>query len=586
VISATRLRALVINLPRDFPAAASIAARHIGRDRTYASLVALRTLPAAVRRLLADHLAGSARPAALLVMAADGRRDQALGALDDVIDAVPPAPRRLRRLAAVAAALDAPEQATRLITQLPPTDPQRLRLAALAAASDGDLTRASQLAQQSGWRADLLRRQIAGELTVLAGPRANLPRAGGPLVVRPDVVLHLVTNALPEVTAGYTVRTQGIVAAQRDLGLDAHVCTRLGFPVTAGHFGAGRTAWVRGVPYHRMVPFRWLPSASDRALTVDIEQTAKLVTRLRPAVLHAHSKHLNAQVALALRDRFELPVVYEVRGFLEETWRSHGHDSTSDRYQLAREAETRCMLAANAVVTLGQGMKSEIVRRGVDPARIVVVPNAVDNVFLEPVPAPEGIRRRLGFDDDDVVLGVVSTINDYEGISVLVDALARLRDRGSPARALVVGGGPALNSLRRRAADLGLDKAAIFTGPVPYSGVRHYYAAIDVFCVPRADTPVTRLVTPLKPLEAMATGRPVVASDLPPLREIVTPGQTGVLATAGNPESLVEATEPLLFDPAERKRMGANARQWVADHRTWDSAARTYRDLYRTLGAT
>jgi glycosyltransferase involved in cell wall biosynthesis len=383
------------------------------------------------------------------------------------------------------------------------------------------------------------------------------------------------------VTAGYTVRTHGVVAAQRQIGLDAHVVTRLGFPVTSGHLAASPLEYVDGVPYHRLLP-GWLPIADDRRLQLDIQETARIVRQLRPTVLHAHSKHLNAQVALAVRDRFGLPVIYEVRGFLEETWRSRGHDPGTDAYRLVRECEAHCMSAADVVVTLSESMREEILRRGVGADRVVIVPNAVGSAFLGQPPDPQALRRQLGIDPAEVVVGSVTTLNDYEGLDVLVDAVAKLRSNRSPARLLVVGAGPALAELRRRAEDLGLTDA-VFTGAVPFADVRPFYAAIDVFAVPRADTPVTRLVTPLKPLEAMATGRPVVASDLPPLREIIDPGSAGALAPSGDADRLAAALEDLVADPAGRARMGQAARRWVREQRTWDTAALRYRELYDQL---
>ena len=584
--SATRVRALQRRL-RNGPIAASVGWRHIGRDRWHATLVALRALPQATRLSIADRL-GRRPPSALaaLAFAADGRREDSLRILDAA--AIGAGSRRLGRLVAAAAALDAPREAALLLKRLPGgDDPRRLRLQALVAARTGDLTRAEQSAERAGWRAARLRTRLAGELAALTTQPGSASR---PAHLRPsaptDRVLHLVTNALPDVTAGYTVRTQGVVAAQRRIGMDAQVVTRLGFPVTAGHVSAARLVHVDGVPYHRILPMKWLPSADDRALGLDVDETARLVERLRPAVLHAHSKYLNAQVALALRDRYGLPVVYEVRGFLEETWRSRGRDPHTDAYRLAREAETHCMSAADTVVTLAESMKAEIVGRGVAADRIIIVPNAVDDIFLAEPPDAGPLRRGLGIDPDDVVVGTVTTVNDYEGLDTLVDAVAMLRDRGRQVRLLVVGAGPALSALRRRAVDRGLADAAVFTGAVPFADVRQHYAAIDVFTVPRADTPVTRLVTPLKPLEAMATARPVVASDLPPLCEIVEPGHTGAIARADDPDSLAAAIEPLLSEPAERSRMGETARRWVAQHRTWDAAARAYRDLYERLGGS
>jgi glycosyltransferase involved in cell wall biosynthesis len=546
-------------------------------------LLALRTLPPATRRRIADNL-GRRSPSALaaLALAADGRRDVAVRVLDDAANNA--GSRRLTALVAAAAALDAPSEAARLLKRLPGDRPGRLRLEALVAARAGDLTHAKQAADRAGWRTARLRRRLTGELAALTSQTGSAySPAPHRLAAHADRVLHLVTNTLPEVTAGYTVRTQGVAVAQRRIGLDAHVVSRLGFPVTAGHFTAAPIVHVGEVPYHRILPITWLPSADDRALWLDVDQTARLVERLRPAVLHAHSKYLNAQVALALRDRFGLPVVYEVRGFLEETWRSRGHNPFTDAYRLAREAETHCMSAADAVVTLAESMRAEIVGRGVDPERVVIVPNAVDDAFLGESPDATQLRRRLGIEPDEVVVGTVTTVNDYEGLDTLVDAVAMLRARRRQARLLVVGGGPALSALRNRAADRGLGGAAVFTGAIPYADVRRYYAAIDVFAVPRADTPVTQLVTPLKPLEAMASGRPVVASDLAPLREIVNPGQTGAIARAGDPDSFAAAIEPLLSDVAYRARMGAAGRRWVTEHRTWDTAAVAYRHLYDSL---
>jgi glycosyltransferase involved in cell wall biosynthesis len=582
VSSANRARVLLRSL-RNAPIAVSVGWRHVGRDAWHATLIAIRALPPGIRHSLADR-AERARPSAgtALALAADGRREPALQVLD--VAAKGASPRRLAHLVAAAAAVDAPAEAESMLRRLDGIGGKRHRLEALVAARTGDLARAVQEARCSGWRSVRLRRRLAGELKGLTTQTSTATHRVRPgMSTRVDRVLHLVTNALPEVTAGYTVRTQGIVAAQRQIGMDAQVVTRLGFPVTAGSMSAARLAEVDGVPYHHILPARWLPVADDRALQLDVNQTSRLVERLRPAVLHAHSKYRNAQVALALRDRYGLPVVYEVRGFLEETWRSRGRDPATDAYRLARSAETHCMSAADAVVTLAESMKAEIVGRGVEAHRVVTVPNAVDDAFLGDPPDATPLRRVLGIEPHEVVVGTVTTINDYEGLNTLVDAVAILRDRESRVRLLIVGAGTALDSLRQRAADRGLGEVAVFTGAVPFSEVRRYYAAIDVFTVPRADTPVTRLVTPLKPLEAMATGRPVVVSDLPPLREIVVPGRTGALAPAGDAAGLATALEPWVADPPCRARAGAAARRWVAQNRTWSAAAVRYREIYDGL---
>ncbi len=578
--SALRAARLLHNLPL----AASVAARHLGWDAAHARLLALRALPPVVRRRLASlH---RAPVLAALALAADGRRPVAaelIGASGEHADDV-----ALRRLVAAACALDDAPLAERLLQRLPAAEPSTARLAALVAVRRGDLVTARDEAARAGRSGDRIRRRVEAELAVLqptepvaptgAARRSAVPSSGA------RRVLHLVTNALPEVQAGYTVRTQGIAAAQRRAGDDAHVATRLGFPVTVGALGAAPEVSVDGVPYHRLLPLRPLPSLDDVRLRRDVEATDALVRRLRPQVLHAHSKHVNAQVAIAVARRHDLPVVYEVRGFLEETWRSRGGSAESDVYRLNRAAETWCMQHADAVVTLSQSMRDDVLARGIAAERVHVVPNSVDDTYLGEPDDGSAARAELGIDPAAVVLGVISTLNDYEGVDTLVDAAAELRRAGAPVHLLVVGDGPARAGLHERAQRAGLGTCSTFTGRVPREQARRAHVATDVFCVPRRDTAVTRLVPPLKPLEAMASGRPVVASDLPPLRETVQDGVTGLLVTPEDASGLAEALRPLLYDADARHRMGRAARSWVLEHRTWHQAARWYGSLYDGLG--
>ncbi len=591
----------------NLPIAGSVALRHLAWDPTHAQVLALRALPPALRR--AAERAGSSGPLAgtvltPLALAAQGRRSEAVRwlALTLAVEGTAAgARRRLRRSVAAACALDDADLAGRLLARLPSTDPARHRLAALVAVRRGDLRQAGHEAGLAGRRGRRLAERVRAEITTLSPPAGTAQadhrapdhrpagtRAPGPRPAeapaagrRPGIdVLHLVTNALPEVQAGYTVRTQGIAVAQRRAGRDAQVATRLGFPVSVGVLSARAEAEVEGVPYHRLLPARPLPAAADARLRADVAATGALADRLRPRVLHAHSNHLNAQVALAVGRPRGIPVVYEVRGFLEETWRSRGGSAGSDVYRMSRDAETWCMRQADAVVTLSRSMRDDLLARGLPADHVQVVPNAVDDAYLVEPGDPAATRAELAIDPAAVVVGVISTLNDYEGIGTLVDAAARLLADGAPVHLLVVGDGPARHALAERADAAGLGRRATFTGRVPRELAQRCHLATDVFCVPRLDTPVTRLVPPLKPLEAMASGRPVVASDLAPLRETIQHGTTGLLAPPGDPAALAGALRPLLYDSAGRSRMGRAARSWVLEHRTWRQAAQWYDTLY------
>jgi glycosyltransferase involved in cell wall biosynthesis len=244
------------------------------------------------------------------------------------------------------------------------------------------------------------------------------------------------------------------------------------------------------------------------------------------------------------------------------------------------------MLAADLVVTLGEAMREEIAARGVPAEKILIVPNAVSGEFLRPLPDPAALREGLGITPGDYLVGVVSTLVPHEGIGTLLDATAILRGRGLPARALIVGDGPERAALQRQAAGAGLTRAAVFTGRVPAAQVRQFHALLDVFVVPRTPDRVCQLVTPLKPVEAMASGLCVVTSEVKALTEIVKHEMTGMQTVPQDPVSLADCLEHLKYSPDIRRKLGDNAREWVARDRTWTNNAARYRDAYAHLGAT
>ena len=573
--------------PRALTLATSIAWRHAAADPVRAIILAQRVLPPPLRGGL--RLAGPYGRAAALWGAGD--RAAALAALD----ASP------RRLAAFSLAVDQPETAAAALTRLADDDRARPVLAARLAWREGRLTEAIEtLDRAPGRRARRLRTRLTAERAVLSGPRGDSMIMGRFGQIRPisthdhestgtkGRVLHLVNDALPTTSAGYTIRTHEIVLAQRAIGLDPHVVTRCGFPVTQGSLDGRRLVTLEGIPYHRLLPWR-LPGRADKAAALGLDMAARLTEQLRPAVLHAASNYANAMIALALGERYGLPVVYEVRGFWEDTWLSRHPDGTelasSELYRRSRDLETRCMQAADLVVTLGEAMREEIVARGIPAEKVLIVPNAVSEEFLQPLPDAAALRKELGIAPNEHVVGEVSSLVPHEGIGTLLEATRLLRERGLPVRALIVGDGPERPALQRQAADLGLAEAAIFTGRVPAAKVREFHALLDVFVVPRTPDRVCQLVTPLKPVEAMASGLCVVTSEVKALAEIIKPDVTGALTIPQDPVALADSLELLVCSPDVRRKLGDNAREWVARDRTWAHNAARYRDAYARLGA-
>jgi glycosyltransferase involved in cell wall biosynthesis len=575
--------------PRALTLATSIAWRHVASDPVRALVLAQRVLPDPVRRCL--QLAGPYGRATALWGAGD--RTAALAALD----ASP------RRLAAFSLAVDQPRAAAAALNRLAEDDRARPVLTARLDWREGRLTEAIQALDQAHGRARSprarrLRKTLAAEQAVLgavqlpvrvpvrAGEGAREPARD--FSRTPGRILHLVTDALPPTSAGYTIRTHEIALAQRAAGLDPHVVTRCGYPVTQGRIDGRHLVTLDGIPYHRLLPWL-LPGQPDAAADLGLDQAARLTAQIRPAVLHAASNYANARIALALGKRYRLPVIYEVRGFWEDTWLSRhprGQDlAGSELYRRNRDLETRCMLAADLVVTLGAAMRDEIVARGVPAEKVLIVPNAVSEEFLQPLPDAAALRAELGLGADEHVVGVVSSLVPHEGIGTLLEAVQLLRGRGLPVRTLIVGEGPERTALQRQAAGLGLGQAAIFTGRVPMAKVREFHAVLDVFVVPRTPDRVCQLVTPLKPVEAMASGLCVAASDVKALAEIIKPEVTGTLTTPQDPVALADSLELLVSSPDMRRKLGDNAREWVARDRTWTLNAARYRDAYARLGA-
>jgi glycosyltransferase involved in cell wall biosynthesis len=597
--------------PRALCLAASIGWRHVAADPVRALLLAWRVLPAPLHGWL--RLAGPYGRAAVLWGA--GERDAALAALSD----------SPRRQATFALAADQPSAAAAALDRLAADDRTYPVLAARLAWREGRLTEALHaLGPARGRGARRLRTLLTAEQALLptltpapapapaAQAQAMIVNSSDPIATKtvhdhevhrgaaparpapriPGRVLHLVTDALPSTSAGYTIRTHEIALAQRAAGLDPHVASKCGFPVTQGTIDGRRTVILDGAPYHRLLPWR-LPGQSDadpRNAARGLKLAAALTERLRPSVLHAASNFANARLALALRERYGLPVVYEVRGFWEDTWLSRYPDSDklagSELYQRNRQLETQCMLAADLVVTLGEAMREEIVARGVPADKILIVPNAVSEEFLRPLPDASALRRELGIKADEYVVGEVTSLVKHEGVGTLLEATAILRGRGVPVRALIVGDGPERAALQRRAAESGLAEAAVFTGRVPAAEVRQFHALLDVFVVPRTPDRVCQLVTPLKPVEAMASGLCVVTSEVKALTEIVKHEVTGMQTVPQDPVSLSGTLEHLLYSPDIRRKLGDNAREWAARDRTWAHNAARYQDAYARLAAT
>jgi glycosyltransferase involved in cell wall biosynthesis/tetratricopeptide (TPR) repeat protein len=450
--------------------------------------------------------------------------------------------------------------------------------AALALEQAGEPSRALELARRGGAR---------DQETRLAGLLRELEPGWTPSLTRTTLeaggdgsrVLNLLEVSLPQAPSGYAYRSRDLLAALRDCGFEPLAATRLGFPASRGVRDWSPVESVDRVIHHRFnVPglrqYSGVPL--DLRAQENAERALDLVRRTAPAAIIAGTPDLNGVVALALRSATGIPVVYDVRGFPEMSWAAQSGGSNTELYRLRRDAETACASAADAVITLSETMREELAGRGVDPDRIFVVPQIVDAQRFAPRPRNPELARSYGL-EGKLVVGSVTSLTDYEGIDVLIRAVARARAQWPEIAALIVGDGRYRPALEELTEELGIDDVVVFTGRLDQKRVPDHYALLDLFAIPRLDLEVCRAVTPLKPFEALSMGLPVIASDLPALTEIVSSSGGGRTVPANQEEALAATIVELGGDTSTREQLGRSGREHVLAHHTPQEASAAIR---------
>jgi PEP-CTERM/exosortase A-associated glycosyltransferase len=397
-------------------------------------------------------------------------------------------------------------------------------------------------------------------------------------------ILHVLDHSVP-LQSGYAYRTLSILREQRRLGWETSQVTSEKHPADAREEEAEGFVFFRTMPtkalWGRLPIFR--QAAVVRSLEARLEE---LVRQLRPDILHAHSPALNGLAAIRVGKKLGLPVVYELRAFWEDAAVDHGTSrENGPRYRLTRALETHVLRRADAVTTICEGIRADVVARGIPEDKVTVIPNAVDVSDFSSERSPDaGLAHKLGLNGDggDVV-GFLGSFYAYEGLSLLLDAMPLVQKKRPSIRALLVGGGSDEPRLWERARDLELEGTVVFAGRVPFEEVRSYYDLVDVLVYPRMPMRLTDTVTPLKPLEAMAMAKLVLASDVGGHRELIRDGATGFLFRAGSKEDLAAKLVSILEAKESSDRVRQEARRFVEEERTWRKSVARYAPIYERL---
>lgn len=433
-----------------------------------------------------------------------------------------------------------------------------------------------------------------------AGVRPALPDgsardAGGPIV-------HVVGRVLPETQTGYTLRTHYTALAQARKGIPVAVVGQSG--ITGRNLTSVEHYTHQGIDYYLLPGPVRNEVFADEWLSANMVELANLVGDIRPSVLHAQSDFFNALIVDVVGKRYDIPTVYESRGFWEESWLSRtitankwAEEADSffamygkpAAYELRQHAEEVARLQPDHVFTLAEVMRDYILESAegqIPSERVSIVPNAVDAANFPVLEPSRTLRDDIGLPTDAVVVGYISSMVEYEGIDTLLDGYSRARDlTDQPLCLLLVGDGDYLDTLTAQVQQREIPHV-FFTGRVPHERVLEYYSLIDVFVVPRKPSRVSDLVTPLKPFEAFSTGRAVILSDVGALAEIAHQSQAVELFRAGDADDLSRKIAGLVADADRRHDLQRRAAQWVRNHRSWDRNVNEYYRVYTRLGFT
>lgn len=396
-------------------------------------------------------------------------------------------------------------------------------------------------------------------------------------------ILHVLDHSIP-LHSGYTFRTASLLREQHALGWETfHLTSPKQGPTAAAEDDADGLHFYRTPGGTGLLAD--LPVGREVALMKALGQRLEEVTRLiEPDIIHVHSPVLNALPALKVGRKFGIPVVYEIRAFWEDAAVDHGTTNQGSlRYRATRRLETRAIQRADHVFTICEGLRADIVARGVPNSKVTVIPNAVDveafNLASPPDPVLQAQLQITGC----TVIGFVGSFYAYEGLDLLLAALPALLKARPDVKVLLVGGGAQEANLRQQAQHLGVADKVVFSGRVPHLDVHRYYDLINVLAYPRHPMRLTELVTPLKPLEAMAQGQLFVASDVGGHKELVQHNKTGVLFKAGSADALAQALLDLLNNPALWPVLKANGREFVENVRNWKNSVANYVEPYERL---
>jgi len=398
-------------------------------------------------------------------------------------------------------------------------------------------------------------------------------------------VLHVLDHSWP-VLSGYAVRSRNLISAQHRLGESIKVVTG---PLHQLDDSTATDMVLDGVQYMRTpisgrfanaaLRGRWHLAREREVVRMLRERLLAIMNRDPVRIVYAHSPALCGLAALQAARRCGVPFIYEIRAFWEDAANRNGDGAVSLRSRLTHTLETYVARRANAVAAIAKPMLHDLQSRGISANRLFHMPNGVDTDRFEPTSRDEVLAQELRLIDRPV-FGFFGSLYQYEGVSWMIRALAQLRSRGHKFTMLIIGRGedqPAIESAIR---DCNAANYVRTLEYVPHEQISRYYSVVDVAVYPRRSLRLTELVTPLKPLEAMALRKPVLASAVGGIRELIEDEHTGLLFEPENISDFCRQAERMIQSPALCSSLSERGCDFVVRERDWKILAERYRQIY------
>jgi len=299
------------------------------------------------------------------------------------------------------------------------------------------------------------------------------------------------------------------------------------------------------------------------------EQLYPILNAEKPSCIYQRYGR-NNYTGVLLANKLNIPCVMEYNG--SELWMADNWGKKIRYRKVTETIELAVFYAADLIVGNAQALKDELVERGVQPDKIVIVPNGVDAEKFNPNNSGKAIREQYGLSEDDIVVTFVGTFGPWHGAEVLAKSAKKVIEQNSQVKFMFVGHGGSLPIVRNIISENCIEDSVVFTGGVKQYDTPYYLAASDILVSPQIPNPDGSpfFGSPTKLFEYMASGKAIVASNLDQMGQILSHEKTALLTTPGSADEIADCIIRLVNDAKLRQTLGKNAREEVVKKYTWN----------------